>query len=207
MSQPADSATSPTIGEAVPAASADPAEITVEDLGEIVRIVDPELDVDAILAEIRANLAKRPKLDPDPSSFVYRPADALALSAQSELEWTIEQAGECQRDMTIPEQLHTAPGVAGTLATRLKRPLHQLARFYVELYGRKQAALDSHVVRALGLLAQRSATTQDELAALRQQVAELRGELEALRAASGQPTSAPSGMSASGPTSTSTSLI
>jgi hypothetical protein len=153
-------------------------EVETVDVGEIIRIVDPELDVDAIMAEIRANLAKRPALDPDPSGLVYRAGDAALLSAQSELEWEVEQAIECQRDVSIADQLRPGAGFVGELATRVKRPLHQLVRFYVDLLIRKQSALDGHVVRSLQLLTQRVAATQEENAKLRAEVADLRAKLE-----------------------------
>ena len=156
-------------------------EVETVDVGEIIRIVDPELDVDAIMAEIRANLAKRPPLDPDPSGLVYRAGDAALLSAQSELEWEVEQAVECQRDVSIADQLRPGAGFVGELATRVKRPLHQLVRFYVDLLIRKQSALDGHVVRSLQLLTQRVAAAQEENAKLRAEIAELRKEIAAAR--------------------------
>lgn len=171
---------SPPAGDATEAADA----VQVEDVGDIIRIVDPELDVDAIMAEIRANLAKRPPLDPDPSSLVYQPSQAALLSTQNELEWLVEQASECQRDLYVGDQLRPASGLIGGLATRAKRPIHQLTRFYVDLLARKQAALEGHVVRALDVLTKRSASTQEELAKLRQEVEQLRQELAEARGAS-----------------------
>lgn len=155
-------------------------DVRTVDVGEIIRIVDPELDVEAIMAEIRANLAGRPPLDPDPSGLVYRAGEAALLSAQSELEWEVEQALECQRDVSIGDQLRPGAGVVGELATRFKRPLHQLVRFYVDLLIRKQSALDGHVVRALQLLSQRAATAQDDNARLRAEVEQLRRDVAAL---------------------------
>jgi hypothetical protein len=154
---------------------------TTVDVGEIIRIVDPELDVDAIMAEIRANLAGRAPLDPDPSGLVYRPGDAALLSAQGELEWELEQAVDAQRDLAVADQLRPGAGLVGTLATRVKAPLHQLARFYVDLSLQKQAVLHGHVVRALRLLSQQAAARQEETARLRAEVDELRRELAALR--------------------------
>ena len=153
----------------------------VVDVGEIIRIVDPELDVDAIMAEIRANLAGRAPLDPDPSSLVYRPGEAALLSAQSELEWELEHATDAQRDLGVADQLRPGTGLVGSLATRVKAPLHQLARFYVDLSVQKQASLQGHVVRALRLLSQQAAARQEETVRLRAEVDELRRELAALR--------------------------
>ena len=163
-------------GPADPAPSAQPV-----DPSEIIRIVDPELDVDAIMAEIRAKLAGRAPLDPDPSGLVYRPGDAALLSTESELEWELEQAADAQRDLGVSDQLRPGAGPVGALATRLKAPLHQLARFYVDLSVQKQAALQGHVVRALRLLARQGARSAEECARLRAEVEQLRREIAALR--------------------------
>ena len=109
------------------------------------------------------------------------PRSAARLSAESELEWELEQAVDAQRDLGVSDQLRPGVGVVGSLATRVKAPLHQLARFYVDLSVQKQAALQGHVVRALRLLGQQSAARQEEVARLRAEVEELRRELAALR--------------------------
>src|SRR5437867_4628925 len=79
------------------------------DVGEIIRIVDDQIDVDAIMAEIRANLAGRPPLEPDPSGLSYSPA----AGAESELEWAIEEAAESARDLQIGDQLQPGAGLFG----------------------------------------------------------------------------------------------
>ena len=89
------------------------------DVSEIIRIVDDEIDVDAIMAEIRARLAGRTPLDPDPSGLTYTPS----AGAESELEWAIEEAAESARDLQIGDQLQPGAGPVGRLATRAKRPL------------------------------------------------------------------------------------
>jgi len=63
----------------------------------------------------------------------------------------------------------------------VKRPLHQLARFYVELLAQKVARLDDAVIRALSIIATRSNRVDDELAALRQEVRQLEAQLAELR--------------------------
>jgi hypothetical protein len=138
------------------------------DVGEIIRIVDDEIDVDAIMAEIRARLAGRPPLDPDPSSLTYTPA----AGAQSELEWALEEAAESARDLQIGDQLPPGAGLVGRLTTRAKRPLHQLTRFYVELLATRQSAVNRPLVRAVELLARRVAEQERELAELRRRLDE-----------------------------------
>jgi hypothetical protein len=141
------------------------------DPGEIIRIVDDEIDVDAIMAEIRANLAGRARLDPDPSGLTYTPA----AGAESELEWAIEEAAESARDLQIGDQLPPGTGLVGRLATRAKRPLHQLTRFYVELLATRQSAVNRPLVRAVELLGKRVAEQQREIAELRRRLDELGG--------------------------------
>ncbi|HEV8635516.1 MAG TPA: hypothetical protein VG370_14920 [Chloroflexota bacterium] len=138
------------------------------DVGEIIRIVDDQIDVDAIMAEIRANLAGRLPLEPDPSGLSYTPA----AGAESELEWAIEEAAESARDLQIGDQLQPGVGLFGRLTARAKRPLHQLARFYVELLATRQSAVNRPLVRALELLAKRVAEQEREIAELKRQLAE-----------------------------------
>jgi hypothetical protein len=128
------------------------------DVGEIIRIVDDQIDVDAIMAEIRTNLANRTKLDPDPSGLTYTPAEG----AQSELEWAVDEARAAAGDMAVGDQLPP-----GGLVNRLKRPLHQLARYYVELLGARQAGVNRPLIRAVELLAAENARLRAEIAELR----------------------------------------
>ena len=156
------------------------AEITAEQVGEIVRIVDPELNVEAILEEIRANLAKRPPLDPDPASLVYRPGDVASISGQMEIDWQIDQAAEYARSLPVGDQLRHGLGTVSQITTRLKRPLHQLVRYYVDLLAQRQSALEGHVVGALRGLAARSSANEEELKKLRADVEQLRARLAEL---------------------------
>ena len=128
------------------------------DVSEIIRIVDDQIDVDAIMAEIRANLAKRPKLEPDPTGFTYTPAEGI----QSELEWAVDEARAAAGDLGIGEQLPP-----GGIVSRLKRPLHQLARYYVELLAARQSGVNRPLIRAVELLAAENARLRAEIAALR----------------------------------------
>jgi hypothetical protein len=128
------------------------------DVGEIIRIVDDQIDVDAIMAEIRANLASRPKLDPDPSGLTYTAAEG----ASSELEWAVDEARAAAGDLAIGDQLPH-----GGVVNRLKRPLHQLARYYVELLAARQAGVNRPLIRAVELLAAENARLRAELAELR----------------------------------------
>jgi cell division protein FtsB len=63
----------------------------------------------------------------------------------------------------------------------VRAPLHQVARFYVDLAVHKQASLQGHVVRSLTLLARQAATHQDEVARLRAEVDELKREIAKLK--------------------------
>jgi hypothetical protein len=138
--------------------SSDPA--SAPDVAEIIRIVDDEIDVDAIMAEIRANLARRPKLEPDPSGFTYTHAEGV----ESELQWAVDEARAAAGDLAIDDQLPRTGIVA-----RFKRPLHQLARFYVELFAERQDGVNRPLVRAVELLAAENARLSAEIAALRQE--------------------------------------
>jgi hypothetical protein len=141
-------------------------------VSEIIRIVDDEIDVDAIMAEIRTSLAGRPPLEPDPSGLTY----TAAAGAQNELEWAIEEAAESARHLQIGDQLQPSVGLLGRIATRAKRPLHQLSRYYVELLATRQSAVNRPLVRAVELLMKRVVEQERELAELKRALAERRGE-------------------------------
>jgi transposase len=97
-----------------------------------------------------------------------------------EIDWQIDQAAEYVRTLTIGDQLRPGLGAVSQITTRLKRPLHQLVRYYVDLLAQRQSTLEGHVVGALRGLAARSSANEDELKKLRAEVEQLRARVAEL---------------------------
>ena len=152
---------------------------TAEELGEIISIVDPEIDVDAIMAEIRANLASRPPLDPDPSK--------VALVNEVD-RWLIEEANGAISSLRVGNRSPVpAGGFLSRISSRAKVPLHQLAQYYVDLLAVNVMRVDNLIVSILMRMTERATQQRNDINELQAQVAKLRTEITALKAAARQP--------------------
>lgn len=152
---------------------------TAEELGDIIRIVDPEIDVDAIMAEIRDNLASRPPLDPDPSKVAF----------VNEVDrWLIEEANGAIASIRVGNRSpEPTGGFLSRLSIRAKVPLHQLSQYYVDLLAANVMRVDNLIVSILMRMTERAQQQRNDVSELQAQVALLRTEINVLKAAVRQP--------------------
>ncbi len=146
---------------------------TAEELGDIIRIVDPEIDVDAIMAEIRVNLASRAPLDPDPSKVAF----------VNEVDrWLIEEANGAIASIRVGNR-SPAPmgGILSRISSRAKAPLHQLSQYYVDLLAANVMRVDNLIVSILMRMTERAQQQRNDISELQAQVATLRTEIAAMQ--------------------------
>ena len=114
-------------------------------------------DVEAIVARLRAQLLAEGEL-----------SHLAADEASRAVAWHLHLAAEAAAVQTVGGR------VGGGRLAWLKRPLHQLVRYYVESALRRRAVVDRNLAAAVLLLAERAAADRAELARLRAEVEELR---------------------------------
>lgn len=154
----------------------------MDNLEEVFEIRDSEINVAEIMAQIRANLKRRPPLYPDADAFAYQPSGAAFLSVEDELQYHLEQAQDGHDHIFVGDQLRIPHSPLDRFLNKIRRPFHQLVRFYADLLAHKQVAFNASVVGALGALSAKLAAREEQLAQLRREVEELRQQIEKLRA-------------------------
>jgi hypothetical protein len=153
----------------------------------IVEIHDPEIDVQAIMAQIRANLATRGQDDRAIHFPSFGPVaggagavcDGDAGPLNAELYYNLGQLNLDYDQITVESTLETRPmRVVGPLVNRFKAEFHNLCVYYVNLLAGKQVGFNEHATRALNQLARELERKDTEVVALRQELADLRTRLD-----------------------------
>ena len=156
-----------------------------DDLDEIIEIRDPEINVAEIMARIRENLAKREPLAPEVDSLVFDPGLGGFISVEEGIKQSLQQANLVYDKVYVGDQIRPTAGLKDRLASPLRRPLHNLVRFYVDILSSKQVAFNSSAVRFLNAITEKlergEKKSQEELEQLRAELAELRETVEQLR--------------------------
>jgi hypothetical protein len=167
----------------------------------IIQIEDPEIDVETVMARIREGLAER-ALEQDvefPTFAVTRARRGADPRFPEELYYQLEQANLNYDQAWVELSLiETELPLLGPFITRFKRELHQLVVFYVNRLGERQVTMNDALVRTLNELVEslegepapeglpheagEASSTQQQLAAMQQELAELRIRLERLEA-------------------------
>ncbi len=161
-----------------------------DDLEQIIEIRDSEIDAEAIVRQIRENIrqrrseAKAQGLDYE--AFVeglYAAPDATRFdrSLYYDLRWMSMGYYKIGVGLSLTES--RIPLIA-PLVQRVRAALHHLVIFYTNMLAGRQVRVNEYIVRTLTGLVQtlEDDPTPGEVEALRQQVAELRAQLEQLEA-------------------------
>lgn len=137
---------------------------------------------------VEENLRRRGKqliqFDPQFHDFF---GSSLGSDGEGRVRYAIERADVAQKSVKVGLRLRAPKSVVDTLLERVRRPLHQLAVFYVGLLAEKQKTFNTHAISALRLLLEISSRRSKEAgeqtdAKLVREVVELRQETTQLRA-------------------------
>jgi len=148
---------------------------------DVLSIRDPNIDVDALMAEIRAGLLRR-RAQAEAQGMNFddlargRYAAPLGERFPHQVYETLYLASML-RDQTQVEMLLTSSSVPviGGLIQKVRAALHQVAMFYVNMAASKQISFNIDIVKALSELIQAldAEQHQKKIAALEARVAEL----------------------------------
>jgi hypothetical protein len=161
----------------------EPASATPQPPESILSIRDPKLDVDTIMAEIRASLMKR-RAEAEARGVNF---DDMAMGRYivpgndrfpMELHEALQQVS-LLRDSTQVSLFVTPSGIPiiGGLVQRIRTALHQAVIFYVNMSAERQIAYNVEVSRALNRL---TAAMNKQLTEKDAQIADLQKRVEAL---------------------------
>lgn len=157
-----------------------------DDLTDVFEIRDEQIDVAAIMEEIRSRLRERQPLDVDLDALVFRPGSSAFASLDEEVRYYLDQARAANERLLVGEQLRaqrTRP------LDPLRSAFHQLVQYYVDALAQRQRAVNADLLNALTALLHRLAALADEQ---QQTIAALRVELErSRRSAASTPASEP----------------
>jgi hypothetical protein len=151
-----------------------------EDLVDAIQIDDPQIDAAEVARRVRENLLAH-GLDKGQIEFPEfavappAPQDGTRLSAT--LHYDLEQAARSYGQTWV--ELQPVESRIPFLG-RLKRELHRLVIYYVNLLGERQMIVNGALLRALNQMAAMLTRSDPEIAALRREIAELRTRLEQL---------------------------
>lgn len=148
-----------------------------DDLAGVFEIRDEQIDVAAIMAEIRARLRQRRPLDVDLDALVFRPGGSAFASLEEEVRYYLDQARAGNERLVVGEQLRaqrTRP------LDPLRRAFHQLVQYYVDALAQRQRAVNADVLSAMAALLHRVTALAEEQQRI---ITALRAELERTRGA------------------------
>lgn len=148
------------------------------DLEEIIEIRDPEIDVNEIMARIREDLKQRPPLSIDFSALRFEPGGSGG-PIDDRFAFNLQRAKQLRDKVYVGDQLMSAQGTVGKLVQPLRRQLHQLTRFYVDLLAGRQAVVNIHLTDALDGLGEQHRAALARIEQLELEVRELKARLEA----------------------------
>ncbi|MBI2320995.1 MAG: hypothetical protein HYU88_02595 [Chloroflexi bacterium] len=151
-----------------------------DDVAGVFEIRDEQIDVAAIMAEIRARLRERRPLDVDLDELVFRPGGSAFTSLEDEVRYYLDQARAANERLLVGEQLRaqrTRP------LDPVRRAFHQLVQYYVDALAQRQRAVNADLLSAMSAVLHRLTALAEEQ---QRTIAALRAELERTRGAGDQ---------------------
>jgi hypothetical protein len=156
------------------------------DVSEIVEIRDSEIDAEAIMRQIRANIRKR-RAQAEAQGIDYAAFVEGMYTSQGGRRFDADLYYELRRisiscdklgvDLSLTESRF--PLIA-SLVQRARTALHQLVIYYVNMLAKQQVRINEYMMRALTALVKNlePGPTPTEIETLRQEVTRLRERLE-----------------------------
>ncbi len=152
----------------------------VQDQDGIVEIKDDEVNVVEIMRQIRENIRRRGPVDLGPG-FLPDPGDG---PLDADFRYNLEEAAVWHDKIYVDDQARGPRTPIDVILSRIRRPAHELVRFYINRMCDKQVAVNSHLIRAIGAVGsegQRHSALAEEVRQLREEVQSLRQQVEELR--------------------------
>ena len=154
----------------------------------VIEIRDEAIDVQAILAEVRAGLANRGYSTEDwaadlPVFGHDESGDARwieRLRVDPEWAFMLDQIQEDARQLTLHVDVRPSPlPVVGGFLTRLKRAAHELAVFYDNIQAARQRVVTGQMIAFLARVVAQQEAIQRDQRRLQEQLDALRARLDA----------------------------
>ena len=95
------------------------------------------------------------------------------------LRYHVKQADLASGDLFVGDQMRQSCGLPGMLITQARKPLHSLARFYLDLFAERQAGFNYFLAKALMTFSQELDTLLDD--GSRDDIQEMHSTVDALR--------------------------
>ena len=152
----------------------------MEDVNQIaqnIQITDLEETATTLAEKVIHNLNRHKFYTPEAFPTFEIASAATSVGEDVPLAFDLQQAARAYADVWV---VNTAPKTGIPIAARLRRAIHDLVVYYVNRLAERQTQLNAAMLRVLHHLVNASART--EIVALRQETAQLREELEVLRA-------------------------
>ena len=165
-----------------------------DDLNNIIEIRDPAIDAEAIMRRIREAIRQRraqaEAQGVDYEAFVEGLSRAnVGARFDQSLYYDLRRMSVAYDKIGVGLSLtETRIPLVGALVQRVRRGLHQLVIYYVNMLAGQQARFNEYEVRALTTLvkALEDGPTPSEMDALRTEVAQLQARIAQLEAHAGQ---------------------
>lgn len=154
---------------------------------DTIEIRDPEIDIEEIMARIRQRIQER-RSEAQAQGLDYdRLVDDQAVNFRtsgrfdSDLYYDLHQVRTSADTIWVSlSVVDRQVPVVGSLLTRLRRELHSLVIYYVNMLAGRQVVFNRSVAGVLPALADALDESQERVAALEKEVADLRQRVEML---------------------------
>ncbi len=143
-----------------------------DNLSKVFSLHIPPQDIQLLQEAIHTHLENHQFSAPDrwAEFAITAVSDSPYQTDDNEIRTALDQATQYY------DQLYITPEITDSsipLLTRIKQSFHQLTLFYVNKLGEKQTRFNDRILRVVNPVAQKQAEQEAEIAALKEQIAQL----------------------------------